>query len=170
MKCNNCPALWVQGGGGYEYPNEVDCWGCAIKGIYYGGEDDSCNLTKQQVENRLQEWDDYINGKIKRPKWVVNKFIHDMDDACTFSGEPSLHLPWYPTSWHSEKKNYHLYGRIDMSDAKKYAVRDFVESAIEELQKNIPCHDKNNMDYNHAYAEGVKDSITIIERCLEEFE
>ena len=82
MKCTeNCPAFWVQGGGGYEYPDEVDCYGCQIYGMYRGGDGDHCNLTKNQIEKKLEELEAYEMGEIDRPNWVAMRFIHDMDGA-----------------------------------------------------------------------------------------
>ena len=124
MKCDNCPAMWAEADIMTECGVEHGEYGCTIRGNGYGGEGESCYLSEDQVKKRLQEWEDYQNCKIKRPKWVLNKFIRDMDSACAFSGEPSLGLPQYPTLWHSEGKRYRLYGHIDYDDARKSGYRD----------------------------------------------
>lgn len=131
MKCDNCPAMWAERDIMTACGVEHGDYGCTIRGREYGGEGESCYLTKEQVERKLKEWEDYQNGKLRRPKWVLNKFINDMDRACVFSGEPSLGLPQYPTLWHSDKKRYSLYGHIDYDDARKYGYRDGYRDAKE---------------------------------------
>ena len=129
MKCDNCPAMWAERDIMTECGVEHGEYGCYIRGYGYGGEGEGCYLTKEQVNIRLQEWEDYQNCKIRRPKWVLNKFIREMDSQCAFSGEPSLGLPQYPTIWHCEGKRYSLYGHIDLSDAKKWGYRQGYEDA-----------------------------------------
>lgn len=124
MKCSEeCPAFWMQGGGGYEYPDEVDCYGCMIYGMYRGDDEDRCRLTRAQIDRKLEELEAYEKGEIERPKWVAMRFIHDMD----ISGD--IDLPSFPPKrCISEQvkddifgdcvcvKNYKsIYGEVDVS-------------------------------------------------------
>lgn len=137
MKCDNCPALWggraIMTECGYEY----DDYGCYIFGMEVGGEDEKCKLSKNEIEKRLQQLDDYENGKIKRPKWLVNRFIHDMDRSCVFSGEPGCGLPQYPTIWHNNK-NRSLYGNTDMH----YAMRSAYRRGYEDAKAGKECNEE----------------------------
>lgn len=141
MKCTeNCPAFWVQGGGGYEYPDEVDCYGCRIYGMYRGGEGDYCNLTKNKIDKKLTELEAYEMGEIDRPNWVAMRFIHDVDISM------DLHLPQFPPKrcisekfkdefWGEEvicvKNRKNLYGTTDMHYEKADAYRKGYEDAKE---------------------------------------
>lgn len=140
MKCTeNCPAFWVQGGGGYEYPDEVDCYGCQIYGMYRGGEGDHCNLKEKQIKKMLGELEAYEMGEIDRPNWVAMRFIHDMD------GEGECGLPQFPPKrCYVEKiendifeEAYYvtntksLYGKVDLHFAQRSAYRRGYEDAKE---------------------------------------
>lgn len=140
MKCTeNCPAFWVQGGGGYEYPDEVDCYGCRIYGMYRGGEGDYCNLTKNKIDKKLTELEAYEMGEIERPNWVAMRFIHDMDGAV------GCGLPQFPPKRCISKKvnddyfgevicvtnRESIYGKTDMNFAKSCAYRNGYEDAKE---------------------------------------
>ena len=101
MKCNNCPAAWETGGMtecGYEF----DAWGCLIRGIYYGGEGESCYLSKDQVEKRLDELKRYNRGEIKRPQWILNKFVRELVSQM---GTVQCGLPGFPPLWQKGYKN-----------------------------------------------------------------
>jgi len=154
MKCNEqCPALWVAGGGSYEYPDEVDCYGCRIYGMYRGDEDDHCRLNRKQIDKKLEELEAYEMGEIERPKWVAMRFVHDMDISM------DLGLPQFPPKkCYSEEitddfwgdgiciKNMKpLYGKTDMHYAKEHAYRQGYEDCKEGKEFDIyyPRHKKD---------------------------
>ena len=146
MKCSeNCPAFWVKGGGGYEYPDEVDCYGCQIYGMYRGGEGDYCNLKKNQIEKMLGELEAYEMGEIDRPNWVAMRFIRDMD------GAGDCGLPQFPPKRCDIEKiddifddayfitnMKSLYGYVDLRFAKSDAYRKGYEDAKE--GKEFDCY------------------------------
>ena len=134
MKCDNCPAAWAERDVMTECGVEHGEYGCLIRGLGYSGEGDGCYLKKAQVDRFLRELDDYENGKIKRPKWLVNRFIRDMDSCCVFSGEPGCGLPRYPTIWHN-KKNRSLYGSTDMH----YQMASSYRKGYEDAKNGKPC-------------------------------
>lgn len=155
MKCSeNCPAFWVMGGGGYEYPDEVDCYGCHIYGMYRGDEEDHCRLSREQIENKLTELEAYEQGEIDRPKWVAMRFIHDMDISMDLS------LPHFPPERCISKKFNDdifgegtyvtnmktLYGTTDMHYAKSHAYRQGYEDAKEGKEFDI-YYPKSKEDY-----------------------
>jgi hypothetical protein len=78
--------------------------------MYYGGEGESCYLTKAQVERRLQEWEEYTSGKIERPEWVVKKFMRDLD----YQMQYECHLPGYPPKRMYDGCHKHIQGVTDM--------------------------------------------------------
>lgn len=109
MKCDNCPAAWESGSMtscGYE----CDSYGCTIRGMYYGGEGESCYLTKAQVERRLKEWEEYTSGKIDRPEWVAKKFMRDLD----YQMQYECGLPGYPPKRMYDGCHKHIQGVTDM--------------------------------------------------------
>ncbi len=106
MKCEHCPAGWEN----RSYEGECDDYGCKILG--YEICDDDCKLSRAEVEKRLKQLEEYEAGKIKRPQWIVNKFIRELDGTCIFNGEPS-HVS-YPPIWMRKGVYYPLYGPVDM--------------------------------------------------------
>lgn len=124
MKCDNCPAAWEKGGMtscGYE----CDSYGCIIRGLYYGGEGESCYLSKEQVLKRLKEYKDYQAGKIDRPEWVIKKFIRDLD------GQMGVEcgLPPYPPKRMHDGCHKMLYGTTDLHYERSAAYRYGYEDA-----------------------------------------
>ena len=134
MKCDNCPAAWEKGGMtvcGYE----CDAWGCIIRGMYYGGEGESCYLTKEQVEKRLAELEKYNKGEIKRPQWVLNRFLRELVGQMS---EVECSLPGFPPLWQRGVKNEDgeycmvvkpLYGSTDMHYETRSAYRQGYDDA-----------------------------------------
>lgn len=106
MKCEHCPAGWEN----RSYEGECDDYGCRILG--HGICDDDCKLSRAEIEKRLKQLEEYEAGKIKRPQWLVNKFIRELDGTCIFNGEPS-HVS-YPPVWMRKGVYYPLYGTVDM--------------------------------------------------------
>lgn len=110
MKCDNCPAAWEDSTNN-ENGYECEAYGCVIRGLYYGGEGESCYLTKDQVNKRLKEWEDYTAGKIKRPEWVARKFLRELDSQMTTC---ECGLPGYPPVQMSNGCHKSLYGSTDI--------------------------------------------------------
>lgn len=90
MKCEYCPAGWED----RSYEGECGDYGCII----YGHEmcRDDCRLSKAEIDKRLKQWENYTAGRIKRPKWVANKFLREMDSKWWFGHSLGIFLPGYP--------------------------------------------------------------------------
>ena len=106
MRCENCPAGWED----RSYEGECNDCGCLIYG--HGLFNDNCRLSKDQIMKRLAELDEYEHGRIDRPQWVANRFLRELDDTCSFNGEPSYVS--YPPERMRKGVYYPLYGTVDM--------------------------------------------------------
>ena len=105
-RCENCPASWED----RSYEGECNDFGCQIMG--HGICDNDCRLTKSEIEKRLQQLEDYEAGKIKRPQWIANRFMRELDSTCVFDGKPG-HTPYPPVRmW--KGVYYPIYGPTDM--------------------------------------------------------
>jgi len=101
MKCENCPAGWED----RSYEGECNDCGCLIYG--HGLFNDKCRLSKATVEKRLRQLQDYEAGKIKRPKWVAERFLRELDSEYKF------HVA-YPPVMMTKGVYYPLYGEVSM--------------------------------------------------------
>ena len=106
MKCDNCPAGWED----RSYEGECNDFGCLI----YGHEivREKCPLTNEEIKERLRQLERYEAGEIVRPQWIVNRFMRELDDTCSFNGEP--HHVSYPPRRMTKGVYYPLYGSVDM--------------------------------------------------------
>ena len=113
--CEECPAGWEDRG------YEGECYDCGC--IIYG-EADGCRLTRAEITKRLRQWEEYQEGKIDRPQWVVNKFIRQMDRRI-FS------CPTYPPRRMNNGCHESIYSadqmRWDMEVTKSAVIHDVLE-------------------------------------------
>lgn len=107
MKCENCPAGWED----RSYEGECNDCGCLIMGrdIFK----DDCRLSRAEIDRRLKQLEDYHSGKIKRPKWVVERFIRELDH-CAVLFRLGLGVPSYPPIKTKDNVYYSLHGNTDM--------------------------------------------------------
>lgn len=131
MKCDNCPAAWEDSTNN-ENGYECEAYGCVIRGLYYGGEGESCYLTKDQVNKRLKEWEDYIAGHRLRPKWVIEKFIRELDSQLS---TVECGLPGYPPMLMTGGGHISIHGNTDMH----YAMVSAYRQGYEDCENNEPC-------------------------------
>lgn len=107
MKCENCPAGWED----RSYEGECNDCGCLILG--HDMFDDNCKLSRATIEKRLQQLEDYHSGKIKRPQWLVNRFMRELDHAAALF-KCGLGLPGYPPKKTHDGLYYSIYGSTDL--------------------------------------------------------
>jgi len=133
MKCENCPAAWED----RSYEGECNDCGCRIMGHDMVGDD--CSLSLKEVNKRLDQLEDYHNGKIERPQWVVNRFIRELD-ACNSMFGLDLGLPAYPPKKTNNSLYKSIYGRIDVTYSEYSAYRQGYEDAKKGLEENPYKH------------------------------
>lgn len=131
MKCDNCPAMWEDSTNN-ENGYECNSYGCIIRGLYYGGEGESCYLTKDQVDKRLKEWEDYTTGKINRPEWVARKFLRELDSQMATC---ECGLPGYPPKRMSNGCHKSIYGSTDVH----YDMISAYRRGYEDCENGEPC-------------------------------
>ena len=133
MNCENCPAGWEDRG----YEGECYDCGCRIVGVL----DDNCKLSKQTVIKRLKELEDYENGEIDRPQWIINRFIRQIDDSSSFSGEPGG-ICMFPPKRMGKRGYIGLYSPVAMHYQK---IHDYDRGFND---------GKSGMEYDHRRARG----------------
>lgn len=133
MKCEFCPAAWED----RSYEGECNDCGCRIMGHDMVGDD--CSLSLKEVNRRLDQLEDYHNGKIERPQWVTNRFIRELD-ACNSMFGLDLGLPAYPPKKTNNSLYKSIYGRIDITYSEYSAYRQGYEDAKKGLEENPYKH------------------------------
>lgn len=139
MKCENCPAGWED----RTYEGECNDCGCLIMGHDMVGDD--CSLSRSEVEKRLQQLEDYHAGKIKRPQWLANRFMREMDHAAALY-QCHLGLPGFPPKTTHDNLYYSLYGSTDLHfqgecehrhgfDQAKNAALEILNAELEDIKK-----------------------------------
>ena len=123
--CDYCPAAWEDSTNN-ENGYECEAYGCKIYGLYRASEGDSCGLSAKEVEKRLQQLKDYEAGKIKRPQWVANKFLRELDSQMS---EVKCGLPGYPPVWMRNGCYMSLQAETDIYYTQTHAYRDGYEDA-----------------------------------------
>ena len=136
MKCDECPAAWAERDIMTACGVEHGEYGCYIQGMNYGGEDDICELAKCEVARRLEELKMYASGKIKRPEWVLQRFLHDLKSQMD---TVQCGLPGYPPLWQPRQ------GEIPFDD--EYCI------TVKSLYGSTDMH----YDLRSAYRQGYED-------------
>lgn len=158
MKCDNCPAMWAERDIMTECGVEHGEYGCLIKGHGYGGEDDSCSLTETEIRNRLWQLELYEKGEIKRPQWIANRFIHDMDSQmgveCGLPGFPPHRMP--KTTHYDEygEEHHGVYKSIYGSTDAYYERCHAYEQGYKDAQEGKEC------DPHKHYGRNQREKIT----------
>lgn len=145
MKCDECPVAWAERDIMTAYGVEHWEYGCCIQGMNYGGEGDSCDLANFEVEIRLKELKMYARGELKRPEWLLQRFLHDLSIQMD---TVQCGLPGYPPLWQPRKNDIpfddeycitveSLYGSTDMHYEQRFAYRD----AYEDCKAGKPFND-----------------------------
>lgn len=168
MKCDECPAAWAESDIMTACGVEHGEYGCFIQGKEYGGEGDSCELAKCEVERRLKELKLYAHGEIKRPEWLLTRFLHDLTSQmdCVECGLPGFPPLWQPKTDCLEDeyciKVKPLYGSTDMHYDVKGACRDVLEKVSEEIafaKRNIKSENSEYLTGYLAALSGVEGMI-----------
>lgn len=142
MRCDNCPAAWAERDIMTACGVEHGEWGCLIKGLEYGGEGESCHRTKAEIEKILDELKQYASGEIRRPKWVLQRFLNDLASQMD---TVECGLPGFPKMWQAKDDNREddycicvrpLYGSTDLHYERKSAYRRGYEDAKEGKECN----------------------------------
>lgn len=133
MKCENCPAGWE------DRSYEGECYDCGCLILGHDMFDEHCRLSMAEIERRLKQLEDYHAGKIKRPKWVAERFMRELDQ-CFALFKLDLGIPSYPPKKTHDNLYYSLHGGIDMRDAQKSAYRQGYEDAKAGLECNPEKH------------------------------
>ena len=128
MKCEFCPAAWED----RSYEGECNDCGCRIMGHDMVGDD--CSLSLKEVNRRLDQLEDYHNGKIERPQWVVNRFIRELDN-CYQLFKLDLAIPLYPPKKMNNGVYKGMYGSTDMYYERCHAY----EQGYEDAKKGLKC-------------------------------
>ena len=131
MKCDNCPAAWEDSTNN-ENGYGCNAYGCIVRGLYFGGEGGSCQLTEKQVKKRLKEWEDYTAGYIIRPKWVAEKFMRELDAQMS---TVECGLPPYPPMRMRDGCHLSLSGSTDLY----YQSCSAYEKGYKDCQDGKPC-------------------------------
>lgn len=168
MKCDGCPAAWaerdIMTACGVEYGE----YGCFIQGMEYGGEGDSCDLANFEVELRLKELKMYARGNMKRPEWLLQRFLHDLTSQM---GSVECGLPGFPPLWQPKTERLEdeysitvkpLYGSTDMYYEVQGACRDVLEKVSEEIalaKRNIKSENREYLTGYLAALSGVEGMI-----------
>lgn len=136
MKCDECPAAWAERDIMTSCGVEHGEYGCLIRGMNYGGEDEYCYRTPAKVKKQLEELKDYAAGRIKRPEWVLQRFLHDLRSQME---TVQCGLPGFPPLWQPKREDIpfdeycitvkSLYGSTDMYYEKQHAYRQGYEDA-----------------------------------------
>ncbi len=170
MKCDECPAVWVERNIMTSCGVELGEYGCYIQGMEYGGEGDSCELAKCEVERRLKELKLYAGGKIKRPEWLLQRFLHDLESQMD---TVQCGLPGFPPLWQSETDEAEddycitvkpLYGSTDMH----YELRGARRDALEEVGKEIAFAKRNIQSENSEYLTGYLAALSAVGELIAE--
>lgn len=170
MKCDECPAAWAERDIMTACGVEHGEYGCYIQGMEYGGEGDSCELAKCEVERRLKELKLYAHGEIKRPEWLLTRFLHDLtSQMCSVE----CGLPGFPPLWQSKTDRLEdeycirvnpLYGSTDMH----YEVQGARRDALEEVSKEIAFAKRNIKSENSEYLTGYLAALSGVEGVIAE--
>lgn len=155
MRCDICPSAWAERDIMTECGVEHGEYGCLIRGRGYGDEDEYCYRSPAKVKAQLEELKDYAAGRIKRPEWVLQRFLHDLTSQmktvqCGLPGFPPL---WQPRREGEPFDNEYcievkpLYGSTDMYYEKQHAYRQGYEDCKsgKEYDEYYP---KRKEDYN----------------------
>lgn len=161
MKCDNCPAAWAERDIMTACGVEHGTYGCHIYGIG-GGEDDGCELEDSEVKERLNELKKYANGEVKRPGWLLQRFLNvltaEMDTV-------QCDLPGFPPLWQKKREEIPfddeycitvnpLYGSTDWHYQREYDKRQANER-LESIKKQIAdfkcCAKSESSDYLTGY-------------------
>lgn len=129
MKCEDCPACWED----RSYEGECNDCGCLIMGhdIFR----DPCRLSRATIEKRLQQLEDYHSGKIERPRWIMERFMREMDNAAALF-QCDLGLPGFPPKKTREPGLYYsLYGSTDL----RYQGRCDYRKGYDDAKAGKPC-------------------------------
>jgi hypothetical protein len=158
MKCDNCPAMWAERDIMTECGVEHGEYGCLIRGRRYGGEDEYCYRSPAKVKAQLEELKDYTAGRIKRPEWVLQRFLHDLISQIE---TVQCGLPGFPPIWQPRREGelfddeYRitvkpLYGDTDLY----YEQRSAYERGYKDAQEGKEC------DPHKHYGRNQKEKIT----------
>lgn len=137
MKCDNCPAAWAERDIMTACGVEPGEYGCYIMGRNYGGEGDGCEYAKSGIEKCLKELKLYAKGEIKRPEWLLQRFLHDLRSQME---TVQCGLPGFPPLWQKKKEDIpfdneycitveSLYGSTDMHYEQRFAYRQGYDDA-----------------------------------------
>lgn len=173
MKCDECPAAWAERDIMTACGVEHGEYGCLIKGMNYGGEGERCHRTKEEVEKKLEELKRYANGEIKRPKWVLKRFLRDLTSQmdtveCGLPGFPKL---WQPKE-NDREDDYSifvkpLYGSTDWHYQREADKREANER-LETLKKQIANLKKCEKTDNRSYQTGFLCALSVVEGMIAE--
>lgn len=170
MKCDDCPAAWAERDIMTACGVEHGEYGCYIQGMEYGGEGDSCELAKCEVERRLKELKLYARGEIKRPEWLLQRFLHDLTSQM---GSVECGLPGFPPLWQSKTDCLEdeycitvkpLYGSIDMH----YEIRGACRDVLEKVSEEIAFTKRNIKSENSEYLTGYLAALSGVEGLIAE--
>lgn len=161
MKCDNCPAAWAERDIMTACGVEHGEYGCLIRGMNYGGEDEYCYRTPAKVKAQLEELKDYTAGRIKRPEWVLQRFLHDLTSQMD---TVECGLPGYPPLWQPRKDDTTfddycttvkpLYGSTDWHyqwESNKRQENERLESIKKQIADFKRCVESENSDYLTGY-------------------
>ena len=122
MRCEKCPAGWED----RSYEGECNDCGCLIMG--HGIFDSNCKLTSEEIKERLHQLKEYEAGRIKRPQWIVNRFMRELDTSFNFIRDGVLHTS-YPPERMTRGVYYPVYGSLDMKENIRMGYRHGYEDA-----------------------------------------
>lgn len=162
MKCDNCPAAWAERDIMTACGVEHGEYGCLIRGMNYGGKGEYCYRTLAKVKAQLEELKDYAAGRIKRPEWVLQRFLHDLRSQME---TVQCGLPGFPPLWQPKREDIPfddeycitvkpLYGSTDwhyQCESDKRQANERLESIKKQIADFKRCVKSENSDYLTGY-------------------
>jgi hypothetical protein len=162
MKCDECPAAWygrdIMTACGVEHGE----YGCLIRGMEYGAEGEYCNRPPTKVRKQLEELKDYARGRIRRPEWVLQRFLHDLESQMSIA---QCGLPGFPPLWQKKREEIPfddeycitvkpLYGSTDwhyQRESDKRQANERLESIKKQIADFKCCAKSESSDYLTGY-------------------
>lgn len=162
MKCDECPAAWAENDIMTACGVEHGEYGCLIRGMEYGAEGECCNRSPTKVRAQLKELKDYARGRIKRPEWVLQRFLHDLESQMSIA---QCGLPGFPPLWQKKREEIlfddeycitvnPLYGSTDwhyQRESYKRQANERLESIKKQIADFKCCAKSESSDYLTGY-------------------